>query len=152
VARPEPRKAHPLTEPNNGRWTDWKLGEDAKTAFHSRKETGMAKTCFIAGTSSGFDCQLNELPLERGEKTIPSVTSLCSSAFKSDAAPPCGAPISLDEGHRLRRAIHSFFRAVRVFLTGPSFAFQEVSLGREVSVVFTSNGPLIYRWEANKQE
>jgi hypothetical protein len=74
-----------------------------------------------------------------------------ASAFRPDAVPPCGAPIILDEGHRLRRATHSFFRAVRVFLSGPvdSSAFQQVSLGGEVSVVFTSNGPLIYRWEGN---
>jgi hypothetical protein len=113
----------------------------------------MAKTWFIIGTSGGFGCQLNELPLERGEKTtsIPSAASICRSVFKSNAEPPCGAPIILDEGHRPRRATDSFIRAVRVFLSGPvgSSAFQEVSLGREVSVVFTSNGPLIYRWEGN---
>src|ERR1700674_1047359 len=47
---------------------------------------------------------------------------------------------------------NSFFRAVRVFLSGlvDSSAFHEVSLGREVSIDFTSNGPLIHRWEANK--
>jgi hypothetical protein len=71
-------------------------------------------------------------------------------AFKSGAVPPCGAASSiiLDEGHRPSRSVHSFFRAVRVFLSGlvDSSAFQEVSLGREVSIVFTSNGPLIYRW------
>jgi hypothetical protein len=65
--------------------------------------------------------------------------------------PRCGAAPSLvlDEGHRLRRTAHSFFRAVRVVLSGSinSSAFQEVSLGREVSIIFTSNGPLIYRWE-----
>jgi hypothetical protein len=109
----------------------------------------MANTWFITGTSSGFGCQLNELPLERGEKTTPSVTSLCRSAFKSDAVLHCRASSSLDQGYRQRPAFRSFFHAVRVFLSGPSSAFQEVSLGREVSVVFTSNGPLIYRWEAN---
>ena len=47
---------------------------------------------------------------------------------------------------------NSFFRAVRVFLSGlvDSSGFHEVSLGREVSIDFTSNGPLIHRWEANK--
>lgn len=30
-------------------------------------------------------------------------------------------------------------------------AILTVSLGREVSIVFTSNGPLIHRWEANKE-
>jgi hypothetical protein len=77
----------------------------------------MAKTWFIIGTSGGFGCQLNELPLERGEKTtsIPSAASICRSVFKSNAVPPCGTPIILDEGHRLRRATDSFIRAVRVF-------------------------------------
>jgi hypothetical protein len=96
--------------------------------------------------------------MERGEKTasIPSAASICRSVFQSDAVPPCGAApsIILDEGHRLRRTAHRFFRAVRAFLSGPidTSAFQEVSLGREVSNVFTSNGPLIYRWEANNGE
>ena len=75
------------------------------------------------------------------------------AAFKSDAVRPCGAApsIILDEGHRLTRSAHGFFRAVRVFLSGlvDTSAFQEVSLGREISISFTSNGPLIYRWEAN---
>jgi hypothetical protein len=67
-------------------------------------------------------------------------------------APCChAAPSNILEGHRPCRSVDSFFRAVRVFLSGlvDSSAFQEVSLGREVSIVFTSNGPLIYRWEAN---
>ncbi len=66
---------------------------------------------------------------------------------------PCrrAAPSNILEGHRPGRSVDSFFGAVRVFLSGlvDSSAFQEVSLGREVSIVFTSNGPLIYRWEAN---
>jgi acyl-CoA reductase-like NAD-dependent aldehyde dehydrogenase len=81
------------------------------------------------------------------------VASICTSAFKSGAVPACGGASStiLDEEHRLSRSVHSFFRAVRVFLSGlvDSCAFQEVSLGREVSIVFTSNGPLIYRWETH---
>jgi hypothetical protein len=63
------------------------------------------------------------------------------------AAPPSSWMRDIDRV----AATDSFIRAVRVFLSGPvgSSAFQEVSLGREVSVVFTSNGPLIYRWEGN---
>jgi hypothetical protein len=115
----------------------------------------MAKTWFVTGTSSNYGRQLTELLPEHGGKTtsIPSAASICRSVFKSDAVPPCGtAPsIVLEEGHRLRRIAHSFFRTVRVFLSGPadSSAFQEVSLSREVSIVFTSNGLLIYRWEVN---
>ncbi len=74
-----------------------------------------------------------------------------TSAFKSEALPPCGAAFSSDEGPRLSRSAHTFFRAVRIFLSGlvDSAAFQEVSLGREVSIIFTSSGFLIYRQEAN---
>ena len=77
------------------------------------------------------------------------MATICRSVFKSGAVPPCGAASStiLDEGHHPSRSVHSFFRAARVFLSGlvDSSAFQEVSLGREVSIVFASNGPLIYR-------
>jgi hypothetical protein len=107
--------------------------------------------CKMKGRSSGFARKLTELLRESGEKTtsIPPAASIC----KCDAVTPwTAAPsIPLDKGHRRGRAAHSFFRTVRVFLSGliDSSAFQEVSLGREVSIIFTSNGPLIYRWEAN---
>ncbi len=72
-----------------------------------------------------------------------------TSAFKSDAVPPRGAAASIisDEGDRLIRSAHNFFRTVQVFLSRSidSSPFQEVSLGREVSIIFTSNGSLIYR-------
>ena len=75
---------------------------------------------------------------------------------KHYTVPPSGTAPSLilDEGHRLRRSAHSFFRAVRVFLSGlvDSSAFQDVSSGREVSIIFTSNSPLIYRWESNNEK
>jgi hypothetical protein len=49
--------------------------------------------------------------------------------------------------------MRSFLRAVRAFLSRPvdGFAFQAVSLGQQVSIIFTSNGPLIYRWELNNR-
>ena len=72
---------------------------------------------------------------------------------KHYTVPPSGTAPSLilDEGHRLRRAAHSFSRVVPVFFSGSidSSAFQDVSSGREVSIIFTSNGPLIYRWDGN---
>jgi hypothetical protein len=78
------------------------------------------------------------------------------SAFRCDTILPCRAAPSviLDEGYRLSRSAHNFFRAVRVFLSGliDSSAFYSDSLGREVSVVFTSTGPLIYRWESNNEK
>ena len=80
------------------------------------------------------------------------MASICTSASKFGAV-PCGAACStiLDKGHRPSRNVYSRIRAVRVFLSGlvDRSAFQEVSLGREVSILFTSNGPLIYRWKAN---
>ena len=91
-------------------------------------------------------------------KTIssPRPAPICMSAFRSDILLPCRAAPSviLDEGYRLSRSAHSFFRAVRVFLSGliDSSAFHNDSLGREVSVVFTSTGPLIYRWESNNEK
>lgn len=89
-------------------------------------------------------------------RTPTDVASICTSAFKTGAVPPCGAASStILEEHRPSPSgsVHSFFRAVRVFLSGlvESSAFHEVSLGREVSIVFTSNGPLIHRREANKE-
>ena len=61
-----------------------------------------------------------------------------TSASKSDAVLSCGAApsIVLDEGPRLSCSAHGFFRAVRVFLFGlvDRPAFQEVSLGRKVSI------------------
>jgi len=79
-----------------------------------------------------------------------------TSAFKSDEVLPCAAAHSItsDDGPRPSRNAHRFFPAVRVFLSGlvDSAAFQEVSLGREVSIIFTSSGFLIYRQEANNAE
>jgi hypothetical protein len=99
-------------------------------------------------------CYLNwRVPLTKFMKTIsiPPPAPICTSAFRSDTIPPCGtAPsVILDEGYRLSRSAPSFFRAVRVFLFGliDSSAFHNDSLGREVSIIFTSSGPLIYRWE-----
>jgi hypothetical protein len=81
---------------------------------------------------------------------------ICVSAFRSDTILPCRvAPsVILDEGYGQSRSAHSFLRVIRVFLSGliDSSAFHSDSLGREVSVVFTSNGPLIYRWESNNEK
>jgi hypothetical protein len=40
------------------------------------------------------------------------------------------------------------------FLSGSvdDLAFQDVSLHRQVSIIYTPNGPLIYRWERNTGE
>jgi len=76
--------------------------------------------------------------------------SICKSIVKFDAVPPCQAApsVTLDQGHRLSRTPLSFLRAARVLLSGliDDCPFQEVSLRREASIVFTANGPLVYRW------
>ena len=80
------------------------------------------------------------VPLTKFMKTIssPRLAPICMSAFRSDTILPCRAvpSVILDEGYRLSRSAHSFFRAVRVFLSGliDSSAFQDVSSGREVSI------------------
>ena len=85
--------------------------------------------------------------------SMPAPAAICTPVLRSETVPPCcPAPsIILDERHRLSRKAPSFFTAVRVFLTNlaDKSAFQELSSGREVSIIFTSNGPLIYRWESN---
>jgi Protein of unknown function (DUF1232) len=76
---------------------------------------------------------------------IPPPNSICTSTVRSDAHPPEDpAPSSR---HRVDRNANRFFRGVRFIFSGllDNSAFQEVSLGREVSVVFTTNGPLVYR-------
>ena len=84
---------------------------------------------------------------------IPPPDSICTSTVRSDALPPEGsAPsIALADRHRVRRPTDRFFRGVRFLFSGllDNSAFQEVSLGREVSVIFTTNAPLVYRCRAN---
>jgi hypothetical protein len=47
------------------------------------------------------------------------------------------------------RRFGKFFGTIRAFCFqwGDASPYQHVSLGREVSMVLTSNGPLVYRWE-----
>ena len=99
-------------------------------------------TFFLAGIRREFPIFRHRLP--------PTLTLFQENgAFKSDAVPPWGAAPSviLDGGHRVRRAAHSIFGAVGFFLSDSvdSSPFQDVSLGREISIIFSSNGPLIYK-------
>ena len=86
----------------------------------------------------------------------PPPAPIWMSAFRSDTILPSRAAPSviLDEGYRLSRTVQSFLRASRTFLSGlvDSSAFQDVSSGREVSIIFTSNGPLICRWESKNEK
>jgi hypothetical protein len=47
-----------------------------------------------------------------------------------------------------RRYWYPFFRSLRAVLSGvlDSSAYDQISLGREVSVAFTSQGPVVYRY------
>lgn len=80
---------------------------------------------------------------------IPPPNSICTSTVRSDVLPPEGAPPSIR--HWVDRRADRFFRGVRFIFSGllDNSAFQEVSLAREVSVVFTTNAPLVYRCRAN---
>jgi hypothetical protein len=70
----------------------------------------------------------------------------------SGAAPPRVAkhPRLLIEGGG-RRSWYPFFRSLRAVLSGvlDSSAYDQISLGREVSVAFTSQGPVVYRYGRN---
>jgi Protein of unknown function (DUF1232) len=80
---------------------------------------------------------------------LPFPNSIGTSTVRSDALPPEDAAPSIR--HRVGRKANRCFRGVRFIFSGllDSSAFQEVSLGREVSVVFTTNGPLVYRCRAD---
>jgi hypothetical protein len=80
---------------------------------------------------------------------IPPPNSICTSTVRSDVLPPEGAPPSIR--HWVGGRGDRFFRGVRLLFSGllDNSAFQEVSLAREVSVVFTTNAPLVYRCRAN---
>jgi hypothetical protein len=84
---------------------------------------------------------------------IRSPTPIGPPAFWSDAVPSVNAAPSaiLDEGQRPSRSAYSVFRAIRLLLSAlaDSSAFQDVSSSREISVIFTSNGPLVYRPETS---
>ena len=79
--------------------------------------------------------------------------SILAPEFKSGAVllQPPTTPIILKEGARRERNTHSFFSAIRAFLCRlvDDSAFRDISLSREVSIIFTGNGALIYRWESN---
>jgi hypothetical protein len=85
--------------------------------------------------------------------SIPDPASIAPSAPDSGAVllPPLAVSANPDEETCSHRNWSSFFVAVRAFVSGliDDSAYQHVSLGREISVVFTSNGPLVYRAERN---
>jgi len=50
-----------------------------------------------------------------------------------------------------RRCWYAFFRSLRAVISGvlDSSGYEQISLGREVSVVFTSQGPVVYKYGRN---
>src|SRR5260221_1350676 len=87
--------------------------------------------------------------------SMPAPASVSTPAFRAETVLP-GDPASsiiLEERHGVSRNTRRFFSAVRAVLSHlvDSSAFEEISSGREVSVIFTANGPLIYRWESKNQ-
>jgi hypothetical protein len=106
-----------------------------------------------------FPAEVNgRVPLANLMKTIssPPPAPISVFAFASDTIlrGPTAPSVILDKGGRLSHSAHRFFRVARVFLSGliDSCAFHNHSLGREVSVLFTSTGPVIYRWESNNEK
>jgi hypothetical protein len=106
-----------------------------------------------------FAAEVNgRVPLAKLMETIssPPPAPISVFAFASDSIlrGPTAPSIILDKGGRLSHSAHRFFRVARVFLSGliDSCAFHNHSLGREVSVLFTSTGPVIYRLESNNEK
>ena len=106
-----------------------------------------------------FPAEVNgRVPLANLMKTIssPPPAPISVFAFASDTIlrGPTAPSVILDKGGRLSHSAHRFFRVARVFLSGliDSCAFHNHSLGRKVSVLFTSTGPVIYRWESNNEK
>jgi hypothetical protein len=60
---------------------------------------------------------------------------------------PSVAAVVAEEESGAQRNWSSFFVAVRVLVSRliDDSAYRDVSVGREISVIFTLNGPLIYR-------
>jgi hypothetical protein len=84
---------------------------------------------------------------------IPEPISITAPANKAGAvlfSSPAASQIPAEQGCR-NRSRPGFIGAIRAIIRGlvDDSAFQDASLGREISVIFTSNGPLIYRHQAN---
>jgi len=84
--------------------------------------------------------------------SIPKPTSMDASAGKPGAVlfPSVDGPIQIEQSCRTR-SWGGLIAALRTFVCRlvDDSAFREISLGREISVIFTLNGPLIYRHNAN---
>jgi hypothetical protein len=79
-----------------------------------------------------------------------SVATLRCEAILPDAAT---ALVVSENGPSSISGTRKLFRALRAFLSsiGDSSAFQDISVKQQVEIIFTSNGPLIYRCEPTKK-
>ena len=85
--------------------------------------------------------------------SIPDPASIAPSAPDSGAVPLPARVASLVGGEENRpyRNWSNFSVAIRTLESRliDDSAYRDVSLGREISVIFTSNGPVVYRLETN---
>jgi hypothetical protein len=81
----------------------------------------------------------------------PPPDSNCAAALRAVLPDAATASVISDIGSRSSSSTRKFFHAVRVFVSSivDNSAFQDVSVRRQVLIIFTSNGPLIYRWDTN---
>lgn len=79
---------------------------------------------------------------------LPPANSIRKSKVRSVALLPESTPPSI---RQCRGRLGDFFRRIRSLFSGllDDSAFQEVSLNREISVVFPANAPLVYRCRAD---
>ncbi|MBV8098837.1 MAG: hypothetical protein JOZ31_06745 [Verrucomicrobia bacterium] len=84
--------------------------------------------------------------------TVQSPVRLIKRILLPGAGAPraAGYPTLLIESSG-RRCWYAFFRSLRAALSRvlDSSAYDQISLGREVSVAFTSQGPVVYRYGRN---
>jgi hypothetical protein len=82
---------------------------------------------------------------------VSSPNSINAAALRAVPPDTASAPVVSEKGLSSNDA-RKFFRSVREFLSSivDSSAFQDASVHHEVSIIFTSNGPLIYRCDTHK--
>jgi hypothetical protein len=86
---------------------------------------------------------------------IPTPNSNSVAALRCEAVLPDAATalIISDSRPHSSSGARKLFRALRGFLSSvvDSSAFQDISVKQQVEIIFTSNGPLIYRCEPTKK-
>jgi hypothetical protein len=84
---------------------------------------------------------------------IPTSDPNCA-AVRCEAVLPHAATafVISDNAPPSSNGARKLFRAIRAFLSNVtnSSAFQDISLNQRVEIIFTSNGPIVYRCEPSK--